>query len=187
MKTNQQAKKIKKPDIFNHDQLHMAISLYLAACFNKQNERTLWKPVNKYIDNGKVPPVEYQGRMMFIKDIKISSIIIFAYAIENLFKAFLPEIKKRHISVIDFPTKLNLNEIEALMILKTILPLLKNGLLRYPEPQQEEYFLSPNSAKSAFIKIFKYYIKKLNIKINEIKCFKLEFLKYKYPFIEELI
>lgn len=170
---------------YNHNQLHMAISLYLSARFNSENEQLLWRPLRKFINKGKVPPDK--GRILFIKNIQIGSIIIFSYAIENLMKAFLPQIKRRHISVVDFSTKLRFNELESLILLKTILPLLKDGLLRYPEPEQEQYFLDTSACKAVFIKIFRFYIKKLKLNLSEVKCFKLEFLRYQYPYIKELI
>src|SRR3989338_833950 len=95
---------------FDHGQLHMAISLYLAARFTKDSESHLWDPLMGEINNGRVP--KEMGRVFFIKNIQIGSSIIYAYAIENLIKAFSPKIGKRHINIGDFPVGLNFNEVE---------------------------------------------------------------------------
>ena len=170
---------------FDHDQLHTAISLYLAGRIMEENEKHLWQPLMKDINNNKVP--KDQGRVLMIKNVSIGAVIIFSYAIENLLKSFLPQIKKRHINIGDTPHDLGLNEVEAIMFIKTIFPLLQNGFLRYNEPRQEQNFIDTNSARQIFIKIFKYYIKKFSIDLNKVKCFKVEFFKFKYPFINELI
>ena len=173
---------------FNHDQLHTAVSLYLAGRIMEQNEKSLWKPLMPDINNKKVPKdPNHLGKILMIKNIGIGATIIYSYAIENLLKTFNPQIKKRHISVIDPPHDLGLNELEAIMLIKTIFPLLKDGFLRYNEPRQEENFISPEQARKIFIKIFKYYVKKLNIELKNVKCFKVEFFHFKYPFIDELI
>jgi len=62
-----------------------------------------------------------------------------------------------------------------------------DGLLRYPKPEQEQYFLDTSACKTVFIKIFRFYINEFKLKISDLKCFKLEFFKYKYPYIKELI
>jgi hypothetical protein len=173
---------------FNHDQLHTAVSLFLAGRIMEGNEKNLWKPLMPSINNNKVPKdPNHLGRILMIKNVGIGAIIIYSYAIENLLKTFNPQIKKRHIGIIDPPHDLGLNELEAIMFIKTIFPLLKDGFLRYNEPRQEENFISSEQARQIFIKIFKYYIKKLKIDLENVKCFKVEFFHYKYPFIDELI
>ena len=170
---------------FNHDQLHTAVSLYLAGRIMEENEKHLWQPLIKDIGNNKAP--NDLGKVLMIKNVGIGAIIIYSYAIENILKSFSPQIKKRHISIIDTPHDLGLNEIEALMFIKTIFPLLKDGFLRYNEPRQEQNLIAPKQARQIFIKIFKYYINKFSINLNEVKCFKVEFFHFKYPFINELI
>jgi len=173
---------------FNHDQLHTAVSLYLSGRIMEENEKSLWKPLMPDMNNNKVPKnPNHLGRVLMIKNVGIGAIIIYSYAIENLLKSFNQQIGKRHISVIDPPHDLGLNELEAVMLMKTIFPLLKDGFLRYNEPRQEENFISPKQARQIFIKIFKYYVKKFDIKLKNVKCFKVEFFHFKYPFIDELI
>lgn len=174
-----------KNAIFNHDQLHTAISLYFAARVMEENEKAAWEPLMKYISDDKVPPDK--GQILMIKNISIGAIIIFAYAVENIVKAFTPEIKQRHINVQDIPYDLELDEVESISILKTMIPLLKNGFLRYHQPNQEKIFLNTHSIRKIFIKFFRYYTKKYSINWQEVKCFKVEFLKFNYPFIDDLM
>lgn len=170
---------------FNEDQLHTAVSLYLAGRIMEENEKTLWEPLMSTIENNKVP--NDLGRVLMIKNVGIGAIIIYSYAIENLLKSFSPQIKKRHISIIDPPHDLGLNELEATMFIKTIFPLLKDGFLRYNEPRQEQNFIAPKQARQIFIKIFKYYIRKFSINLKKVKCFEVEFFHFQYPFIDELV
>lgn len=173
---------------FNHDQLHTAVSLYLAGRIMEENEKILWKPLMPDIENNKVPKdPKHLGRVLMIKNVGIGAIIIYSYAIENLLKSFSPQIKKRHISIIDTPHDLGLNNLEATMFIKTIFPLLRDGFLRYNEPRQEQNLIAPKLTRQIFIKIFKYYINKFSIDLKKVKCFEVEFFEFKYPFIDELI
>ena len=137
------------------DQLHTAVSLYLAGRIIEENTTFLINPLMPDIENNQVP--NDMGKILMTKKFSVGAIIIYSYAIENLVKSFSPQIKKRHLSIIDIPYDLGLNEIEALVFTKTIFPLLK------------------------------YYIHKFSINLKEIKCFKVEFFHFKYPFIDELI
>jgi len=170
---------------FDEDQLHTAVSLYLAGRIMEENEKTLIRPLMPEIEKNKVP--NDLGRFLMIKNVSIGATIIYSYAIENLLKSFSPQIKKRHISIIDTPYDLGLNNLEATMFIKTIFPLLKDGFLRYNEPRQEQNFLSSNMIRQIFIKIFKYYIKKFSIDLKMVKCFEVEFFYFRYPFINELV
>ena len=70
----------------------------------EENKKILWKPLNGDIENNKVPKdPKHLGRVLMIKNVGIGAIIIYSYAIENLLKSFSPQIKKRHISIIDTP------------------------------------------------------------------------------------
>ena len=73
------------------------------------------------------------------------------------------------------------------MVLKTLLPMISKGVLRYSEPQQDEYFLDPTALGKVFVKIFKYFTKELKLNVKEIKCFKVEFLKFNYPYVKDLL
>ncbi len=169
---------------FTEDQLHTAVSLYLAGRIMEENEKALWETDTFKKSKDSIPNL---GRLLMIKNIGIGAIIIYSYAIENLFKAFYPKRKKGHLNINDIPHDLGLKKLEAIMFFKTIFPLLQKGFLRYNEPRQEENLIAPKITRKIFIKTFKYFTEKFSIELNDVKCFKVEFFNFKYPFIEELV
>jgi len=171
--------------LYNKDQLHSAVCQYLAGCTLYSNEAAAFKPLMKDLNNNRVP--KNNGPLLMIKNISIGAIIIFSYAIENLIKAFSPQIKRRHLQIKDIPGDLSLDFRQEFMLIQTILPLLKDGYLRYHEPKRKTNNIDSKAAKDIFIQIFHYYINKNSIDPKEIKCFKVEFLEYDYPYIKELI
>lgn len=170
---------------YDNDQLHWAVSLFIAGRIFYEQERAAWAPLMKEIQSNKVPRDKRQ--MWIVNKIAIGTIIVFAYAIENLIKAFCPEIGKRHLRPEDLPRGDGLNDIEFIMFRKTIIPLLKEGFLRYHSPRQDMNLVDTHSAKEIFIKLFKFFVKRHDLALEEIKCFEVEFLKYKYPFVDELM